>query len=35
MLKVKATIAYKIQYILHEFPEEFMKSCNNELYYNV
>ena len=34
MPKVKATNAYKIQFILKEFPEKFMKSFNNELYCN-
>jgi len=34
MPKVNVTIAYKIQSILKEFPEEFMKSPNNELYCN-
>jgi len=35
MPNVKATIAYKNQSILKEFPEEFMKSPNNELYCNL
>jgi len=35
MAKVTATIAYKIQSILKEFPEESMKSPNNELYCNL
>ena len=29
MPKVKATYAYKIQSIVQEFPDEFMKSINN------
>ena len=35
MLKVKATITYKMQSIGKEFLEEFMKSPNNELYCNL
>jgi len=35
MPNVKATIAYKTQSILKEFPEKFMKSPNNELYCNL
>ena len=33
--KVKTTYAYKIQSILYEFPDEFMKSINNQLYSNL
>ena len=32
MPKVKTTYAYKIQSIVKEFPDEFMKSINNQLY---
>ena len=35
MLKVKTTYAYKIQSLVKEFPDEFMKSINNQLYYNL
>ena len=35
MRKVKATYAYKIQSILEEFHEEFMRSPNSELYCNL
>ena len=35
MPNVKATIAYKTQSILKEFPEECMKSPNNEFYCNL
>ena len=35
MLKVKTTHAYKIQSIVKEFPDEFMKSINNQLYCNL
>ena len=31
MPKVKTTYAYKSQSIVKEFPEEFMKSINNQL----
>ena len=35
MPKVKTTYAYKIQSIVKEFPDEFMESINNQLYYNL
>ena len=35
MPKVKATNAYKIQFILKKISEEFIKSPNNELYCNL
>ena len=36
MPKVKKTTnAYKIQSIVKEFPDEFMESINNQLYYNL
>ena len=35
MLEVKATKISKIQSVLQDFPEEFMKSPNNELYCNL
>ena len=35
MPKVKTTYAYKIQFIVKEFPDEFMKSINNQLYCNL
>ena len=36
MPEVKSTIyAYKIQSIVKEFPDEFMESFNNQLYYNL
>ena len=35
MLKVKTTYAYKIQSIVKEFPDEIMKSINNQLYCNL
>ena len=35
MPKVKTTYAYKIQSIVKEFPDEFMKSINNQLYRNL
>ena len=35
MPKVKTTYAYKIQSIVKEFPDEFMKSINNHLYCNL
>ena len=34
MPKVKTTYAYKIQCIVKEFPDELMKSINNQLYCN-
>ena len=35
MPKVKTTYAYKIQFIVKEFPDEFMESINNQLYCNL
>ena len=35
MPKVKITYAYKIQFIVKEFPHEFMQSITNELYCNL
>ena len=35
MPKVKTTYAYKIQFIVKEFPDEFMESINNQLYSNL
>ena len=35
MPKVKITYAYKIQSIVKEFPDEFMRSINNELHRNL
>ena len=35
VLKVKTVYAYKIQSIVKEFPDEFMRSLNNELYCNL
>ena len=34
MPKVKTTHAYKIQFIIKEFPDEFMESINNQLHCN-
>ena len=34
MPKVKTTYAYKIQSMVNKFPDEFMESINNQLYYN-
>ena len=34
MPKVKTTFAYEIQSIVIEFPDEFKKSINNQLYCN-
>ena len=31
MPKVKRTYAYKIQFIVKKFPDEFMESINNQL----
>ena len=35
MPKVKTPYAYKIQFIVKEFPDEFMESINNQLYCNL
>ena len=35
MPKAKTTYAYKIQFIVEEFPDEFMESINNQLYRNL
>ena len=35
MPKVKTTYAYKIQFIVKEFPDEFMESITNQLYCNL
>ena len=35
MPKVKTAYAYKIQFIVREFPDEFMQSISNELYCNL
>ena len=35
MPKVKTTYAYKIQFIVKEFPDKFMESINNQLYCNL
>ena len=35
MPKVKTTYAYKIQFIVKEFPDDFMESINNQLYCNL
>ena len=32
MPKVETTYAYKIQFIVKKFPEEFMESINNRIY---
>ena len=32
MPKVKAAKTSKVQFVIQDFPEEFMKSSNNELY---
>ena len=35
MPKVKTTYAYKTQYLVKEFPDEFMERINNQLYCNL
>ena len=35
MPKVKTTYAYKIQSLFKKFPDEFMRSINNQLYRNL
>ena len=35
MPKVKITYAYKIRYMVKEFPDEFMESINNQLHCNL
>ena len=35
MPKVETTYAYNIQFIVKEFPDEFMESINNQLYCNL
>ena len=35
MSKVKISYAYKIQFIVKEFPDKFMESINNQLYCNL
>ena len=35
MSKVETTYAYKIQFIVKEFPDEFMESNNYQLYCNL
>ena len=35
MPKVETVYAYKIQSIVKEFPDQFMKSINNQLYCNL
>ena len=35
MPKVKTAYAYKIQFIVRKFPDEFMQSISNELYCNL
>ena len=35
MPKVKTTYAYKIQFIVKKFPDEFIESINNQLYCNL
>ena len=35
MPKVKINYAYKIQFIVKEFPDEFMESIDNQLYCNL
>ena len=35
MPKVKTTYAYKIQSIVKEFPDEFMKNTYNQIYCNL
>ena len=35
MPNVKTTYAYKIQFIVKEFRDEFMESINNQLYCNL
>ena len=35
MPKVKTTYAYKNQFIVKQFPYEFMKRINNQLYCNL
>ena len=35
MPKVKTTYAYKIQFIVKEFPDGFMESIKNQLYCNL
>ena len=35
MPKVKTTYAYKIQFIVNEFPDKFLESINDQLYCNL
>ena len=35
MSKIKTTYAYKNQFIVKEFPDEFMESINNQFYCNL